>query len=67
MNPDPTIGISLDYLVELNDDGKQPGHPEPEVIIIPPAPQDTNSSRAPANMPEQVPPPAEPKRRRKKR
>ena len=37
MNPHPTITISLDYLVELTDDGEQPDQPEPEVIIIPPA------------------------------
>jgi hypothetical protein len=67
MNPDPTITISVDYLVELSDDGKQPGQPEPEVILMPPAPQDTDSSSARANMPEQVPSLAEPKRRRKKR
>jgi len=36
MNPDPTIIISLDYLVELSDDGKQPDQPAPEIIIMPP-------------------------------
>jgi hypothetical protein len=37
MDPDPTITVSLDYLVEVSDDGKQPGQPEPEIIIPPPA------------------------------
>jgi hypothetical protein len=36
MNPDPTTAISLDYLVEFNDDANRPERPDPEVIIIPP-------------------------------
>jgi hypothetical protein len=55
MNPDPTITISWDYLVELSDDGKQPDHQEAEVIIIPPAPQATDTSPAPASAPEPEP------------
>jgi hypothetical protein len=45
MNPDPTITVSLDYLVELSDDGAQPEQPDPQVIIIPPASHGTD--RAP--------------------
>jgi len=55
MNPDPTITISLDYLVELSDDGKQPDQPDPEVILIPPASNGTDGSLAPATAPEQRP------------
>ena len=36
MQPDPTISISWDYLVELADDGTQPDNSEPEVILLPP-------------------------------
>lgn len=55
MNPDPTITISWDYLIELSDDGKQSDQPEPEVIILPPAPHGTAASPAPASAPEQGP------------
>ena len=37
MNPDPTLTISFDYIVELTDDGNEPEPADPEVIIIPPA------------------------------
>jgi hypothetical protein len=57
MNPAPTITISLDYLVELSDDGMQPNQPGPEVIIIPPASHGTSSSPAPESAPEENPQP----------
>jgi hypothetical protein len=41
MNSNPTIAISLDYLVEFCDDALQADQPKPEVIILPPPPQDT--------------------------
>jgi len=52
MNPDPTITISYDYLVELSDDGKQPDQPEPEVITLPPAPPGAAPTPAPVSLPE---------------
>lgn len=57
MNPDPTNTISLDYLVELSDDGKQPDQPDPEVVVIPPASND-GVSPAPSSAPEQGPEPS---------
>ena len=51
MHPDPTITTTLDYLVELSDDGKQSDQQEPEVIILPPAPYDQNPSPAPPQIP----------------
>jgi hypothetical protein len=56
MNPDPTITISCDYLVEVTDDGEQPGQGESEVIILPPSPG-TGSPPAPGDVPGQVPQP----------
>jgi hypothetical protein len=47
MNPDPTIAISWDYLVELSDDGKQTDTQEPELIIMPPAPHATGAPLTP--------------------
>jgi hypothetical protein len=47
MNPDPTITISWDYLVELSDDGTQSDQQDPEVIIIPPSPNIPNASPTP--------------------
>jgi hypothetical protein len=47
MNPDPTITISWDYLVELSDDGNQPDQPELEVIVMPPAPDAADAPPAP--------------------
>lgn len=55
MNPDPTITISSDYLVELSDDGQQPDEAESEIIILPPAPRSTDGSSAPASPPMQGP------------
>jgi hypothetical protein len=55
MNPEPTIINSLDYLVELSDDGKQPDQPETEVIILPPAPHGTDAPRAPPSPSEPSP------------
>ena len=52
MNPDPTTAISLDYLVEFNDDANHPERPDPEVIIIPPSSHGMNDSTAPAQKPE---------------
>ena len=53
MNPDPTITISWNYLVELSDDGNQPEQPESEVIIIPPASNGKDGSPAPVTTPFQ--------------
>ncbi len=54
MKPDPTNTISLDYLVELRDDGnQQPDQQTPEVIIIPPAPQSIGPVPAPVSPSEQ--------------
>ena len=53
MNPDPTIAISLDYLVELSEDGMQSDQPEPEVIILPPTSHGTAPSPVPGSAPEQ--------------
>jgi hypothetical protein len=48
MNPDPTITISWDYLVELSDDGQQPDQPATEVIVMPPVPRATDAQPLPA-------------------
>jgi hypothetical protein len=48
-NPDPTIQISLDYLLELSDDG-QPE--ENEVIVIPPVPPFPDGPAASPNQPD---------------
>ncbi len=53
MNPDPTITTSWDYLVELNDDGKQPEQSDPEVIVLPPPSGSPTPSRAPTSAPQQ--------------
>jgi len=53
MTPDPTSIESLDYLVELSDDGNQPEQPESEVLILPPLPPTPNGSTPPAGAPEQ--------------
>ncbi len=53
MNPEPTIISSVDYLVELSDDGKQPDQLETEVIILPPAPHGTDGSPGTTRAPEQ--------------
>jgi hypothetical protein len=53
MNPEPTIINSLDYLVELSDDGKQSDQLETEVIILPPAPDGTDGSSGTTSAPEQ--------------
>jgi len=53
MNPDPTITVSWDYLVELSDDGMQPDKPESEVIIMPPASQGPDLVPAPGIAAEQ--------------
>jgi hypothetical protein len=53
MNPEPTIINSLDYLVELSDDGKQSDQPETEVIILPPTPDATDGSSGTTSAPEQ--------------
>jgi hypothetical protein len=36
MNPDPSISISWDYLVELCDDGERAGQQDDEIIVLPP-------------------------------
>jgi hypothetical protein len=55
MNPEPTVTTSLDYLVELSDDGKRADQQEPEVIEIPPAPRATVPSLPPASVPDHQP------------
>jgi hypothetical protein len=55
MAPDPTIPISYDYLVELDEDGKQADGGEPEVIIMPPLPDGNPSSSLPPSPPKQEP------------
>jgi hypothetical protein len=57
MNPDPTVTISCDYLVEFTDDGKQPDQGEPEVIILPPPSPGTDSLPPPGSVPEPGPQP----------
>ena len=42
MNPEPSIINSVDYLVELSDDGKQAEQPASEVIILPPEAKDAS-------------------------
>jgi hypothetical protein len=42
MGPDLTTTVSLDYLVELTDDGNQPDQPETEEIMIPPLTANAN-------------------------
>jgi len=54
-NPDPTMRKSLDYLIELSDDGQQPEQPGTEVIIIPPVPPAVDGTNAPPSQPEQRP------------
>ena len=53
MNPDPTITLSWDYLVELSDDAQQPGEQEAAVIFFPPMPLSVDTSPAPPTAPEQ--------------
>jgi hypothetical protein len=55
MNPGPTFTISWDYLVELSDDDKQPDQQEPEIILMPPAPNAADASPAPASVLGQEP------------
>lgn len=38
MTRDPTSIESMDYLVELSDDGEQPDQHEGEVLVLPPVP-----------------------------
>ena len=54
MASDPTDTVSLDYLVELADDGNQPDQQEPEVILLPPPPHDVNGSPVLAALPQAV-------------
>lgn len=42
MNPDPTVTLSCDYLVELTDDAEQPNQ-QPTVVLVLPPPFDTNT------------------------
>ena len=53
MTRDPTSTESLDYLVELSDDGEQPNQREDEVLILPPVPPTPNGSTPTAGAPEQ--------------
>ena len=54
-NPDPTIPKSLDYLIELSDDGKQPEQPEAEIIVIPPVTPAADGSPTPPIQRQQKP------------
>jgi hypothetical protein len=56
MNPEPTIELPLDYLVEISDDGKQPNGQEPEVLVLPPPPNSKKDAPASLKSPEQPPP-----------
>jgi hypothetical protein len=53
MTRDPTSTESLDYLVELSDDGEQPNQREGEVLILPPVPPTPSGSSPTAGAPEQ--------------
>ncbi|GEM_PF-5335526 len=55
MNPDPTITVSLDYLIELSDDGNEPGSPEPEIVMPPSGSHRAESASTPAKPAEQGP------------
>jgi hypothetical protein len=52
MDPEPTSIDSLDYLVELSDDAKQPDQQTPEVILLPPTPPVLNAPPLPPDMPK---------------
>lgn len=56
MKSDASTPISIDYLVELSDDGKEPEGQEPEVLILPPRPEAKESPANAANTPRQEPP-----------
>jgi hypothetical protein len=56
MNPDPTITITCDYLVEFTDDGQQPDQEGPEIIIPPPA-QGSDPAPHSGSLSEPEPPP----------
>ncbi len=55
MSPDSSEPISVDYLIEVSDDGKHPDHSEPEVIILPPPAQATDTRPAPPHNPPKPP------------
>jgi hypothetical protein len=55
MNPDATITISCDYLVELTDDAAQANPSEPQVIILPPPSHGTDCPPTPGDAAEQGP------------
>jgi hypothetical protein len=57
MNPDPTVTVSCDYLVEFTDDGQQPDPGESEVIVIPPPPGGPDTTSLSGNLPAQEPQP----------
>ena len=52
MDPEPTSIDSLDYLVELSDDAKQPDQQTPEVILLPPTTPVLNATPLPPDMPK---------------
>ena len=54
MQPDPTINISLDYLVEFTDDGANP-EDEAEIILLPPINNGSPAISSPAKPPERQP------------
>jgi hypothetical protein len=55
MDPDPTVTVSWDYLVELTDDGMQPDGQEPEIILLPPAPHAAEIAQVPTDGSDQGP------------
>jgi hypothetical protein len=55
MSSDPTTIISLDYLIELSDDGNHPSEHKAEELIIPPVPQSVGTIPAPASTAQPVP------------
>lgn len=56
MTPDPTVPISVEYLVEFTDDAEQPDQGVAEVVILPPLPG-ANLTCPPTRPSEQEPRP----------
>jgi hypothetical protein len=55
MDPEPTVINSLDYLVELSDDAKQPDQHTAEVVLLPPTPPPLDGSHLPPSAPKPAP------------
>jgi hypothetical protein len=54
MNPEPTIELPLDYLVEITDESAQPDGQEPDILVLPP-PMSGKDPSTPPKTPEQGP------------